>query len=100
LTTDNIILRTILTKHLTTVTRGKITGSKKLNAFYVNIYKEFKVSFEYEHYWDLLPRHLRCAVIYTSIANANRSLCKESNSSKRTILSFLRHKQHWWWISF
>ena len=40
---------------------------------------------------------LQIAVVYTSIANANRSLC---NSLKRTILSFLRQKRHWWWISF
>ena len=43
---------------------------------------------------------LQIAVVYTSIANANRSLCKKSNSSKWTILSFLRNKRHWWWISF
>ena len=28
----------------------------------LTIYKEFKVSFEYEHYLDLLPSHLRCLV--------------------------------------
>ena len=28
----------------------------------LTIYKEFKVSFEYEHCLDLLPSHLRCLV--------------------------------------
>ena len=28
----------------------------------LTFYKEFKVSFEYEHYLDLLPSHLKCLI--------------------------------------
>ena len=99
-----------------TVTRDKITGSKRLNVFYVNMgFSMFSITRViritlyllmylnkecFQQGWAGSVNESPILTIYTSITNANRSLCKESNSSKRTILSFLQHKRHWWWISF
>ena len=43
---------------------------------------------------------LQSVVVYTSIAHANRSLCQNSNTLKRTILSSMRHNRYIWWASF